>query len=288
MPRSHPPALLKLVARALRDECGVTRRDRILVAVSGGGDSMALLHCLALLRRSSAGTGWSLVAHGVDHGLRGEAGQELDLAQRLAESVGVEFSRSRVDVDPGGNLQARARRLRLDALSAAAERLGASLVATGHHADDRAETVVMRLLRGAGPRGLSVLAPRAGQLIRPLIRARRADVQAHLGRHRITFADDPSNDDRRFLRVRVRREVMPLLELLSPQIVGHLSALADQLAQGATPTLLAPDGQVLELSRRHIEQIARAQRLRQYEARIRLPGGRLVRIDRRTGSPALV
>lgn len=285
MSRSHPPTLLKLVARTLREECRVERGDRILVAVSGGGDSMALLHCLAVLRHK---LGVSPVAHGVDHGLRPEAAAELDLVERFATSLDVPFSRTKIALESGGNLQARARQARLTALGAAATRHECTLIATGHHADDRAETVVMRLLRGSGPRGIAVLPPRAGRLIRPLIRARRADVQAHLSRHGIAVADDPSNFDRRFLRVRVRLEVMPLLEALSPQIVGHLTALADQVGQDTPPTLVSPDGEILRLSRRHLEQIARAQRLRQYRARIRLPGGRLVRIDRRTGSPQLI
>lgn len=285
MARSHPPALLKLVDRALREECAVARGDRILVAVSGGGDSMALLHCLSLLSRKA---GITLLAHGVDHGLRREAAAELDLAERFAGSLGVSFGRSKIDVATGGNLQARARRARFAELAAAASRHECALIATGHHADDRAETVVMRLLRGSGPRGLAVLPPRAGPLVRPLVRARRSDIEAHLERHGIEIAADPSNANRRFLRVRVRLEVMPLLEALSPQIVGHLTALADQLGQGAPPTLVAPDGEILKLSRRHLEQITRAQRLRQYQARIRLPGGRLVRIDRRTGSPQLI
>jgi tRNA(Ile)-lysidine synthase len=285
MSRSHPPTLLKLVDRALREDCGVSRGDRILVAVSGGADSMALLHCLALLGRKS---GLAVVAHGVNHGLRREAGAELDIAETFAGSLGVRFERSEVVVPPGGNLQARARRARFAELDAAAAGNDCTLIATGHHADDRAETVILRLLRGSGPRGLAVLPPRAGRLIRPLVRARRSDIEAHLSRHGIEVATDPSNSDRRFLRVRVRLEVMPLLEALSPQIVAHLAALADQLGQGAPPTLVAPDGQILQLSRRHLEQITRAQRLRQYHARIRLPGGRLVRIDRRTGSPQLI
>jgi tRNA(Ile)-lysidine synthase len=242
--RTHPPTLLTLVRRALEDEGLATRGDVVLVAVSGGPDSMALLHALAWLRPK---LGYELVAHGVDHGLRAEATAELNLAEAFARNLGVPFARTRVRVPEGGNLQARARHARYEALRAAAHAHGARRIATAHHADDRAETVLMRLLRGTGARGLAVLPPRSGvarsgfetsgceSLIRPMIRARRADVLAHVARHAIPHAHDPSNENPRFLRTRIRREVLPLLEELNPGIVAHLCALADQLAGGDAP-----------------------------------------------------
>jgi tRNA(Ile)-lysidine synthase len=224
--RSHPPALLTSAAKTLRDECRVTASDTILVAVSGGIDSMCLLQTLAKLR---AKLGYSLLAHGVDHGLRAEAALELDLAQSFAAQLDVPFERSRVKLRSGGNIQHRARELRYQALETAVQRAGATLLATAHHADDRAETVLLRLLRGAGPDGLAVLPPRAGQRIRPLIRAQRRDIEAHASRHRIPSREDPSNADRRFLRSQVRHELLPLLERMSPGIRVHLNALADAL-----------------------------------------------------------
>jgi tRNA(Ile)-lysidine synthase len=225
--RSHPPALLKSVLRALQGECQVQREDRILVAVSGGVDSMCLLHTLSVL---SSKLGFSLLAHGVDHGLRPEAAQELEQAERFAQQLGVPFGRSKVKLRPGGNIQHRARELRYGALEAAGKRAHATLLATAHHADDRAETVLLRLLRGAGPEGLAVLPARAGQRIRPLIRATRTDIVAHAARHRIPSCDDPSNVDARFLRSRVRHELLPLLEQMSPGVRVHLNALADALS----------------------------------------------------------
>jgi tRNA(Ile)-lysidine synthase len=200
----------------------------VLAAVSGGPDSMAMLHVLALLRSRLA---FGLFAHGVDHGLRPEAAAELDLAEGFARSLDVPFARTRVSVAPGGNLQARARVARWEALRAAAARVGAHRIATGHHADDRAETMLIRILRGTGARGLGVLPPRDGDRIRPLHRARRADVDAHVARHHVPHAIDPSNADPRFLRVRVRGELLPALERLSPRVVEHLCRLADELSQ---------------------------------------------------------
>ena len=225
--RSHPPTLETLARRLLVDHALVSRGDVVLAAVSGGPDSMALLHVLARLRERF---GFSLVAHGVDHGLRPEAAAELGVARSLARDLGVVFDVTAVHPGRGSNLQARARAARWEALRAAARRSSAASIATGHHADDRAETVLLRLLSGSGPRGLACLPPRDGDRIRPLLLARRADVLAHVRRHAIRYVTDPSNHDGRFARVRVRRELLPLLESMSPSIVAHLNGLADDLA----------------------------------------------------------
>ncbi len=278
--RSHPPSLRRLAERTVRDEGLFARGDVVLVAVSGGPDSMALMHVLALLRRT---LGHTLVGHGVDHGLRAGAREELALAAELAYRLGVPFAITTVDVAPGGNLQARAREARHRALQDAAARAGARVVATGHTADDRAETVLLRLLRGAGPRGLAVLGPRApspvapsegaeastADLVRPLVRARRADVLAHLARHGLAYAADPSNADPRFTRVRVRREVLPLLQEISPGIIEHLCALADMIGE------LGLEGDPLRgLGRAQRSMIERANRLGQRIVKIRVRGGR--------------
>jgi tRNA(Ile)-lysidine synthase len=226
LPRSHPPTLITLVRATVRDHALIARGATVLVAVSGGADSMALLHVLGLLRRELA---FGLFAHGVDHGLRLEAAAELDMAEAFARTLEVPFERTRVLVAPGGNLQARARAVRWDALRAAAARAGATRIATGHHADDRAETMLMRILRGTRARHLGVLPPLDGDRIRPMLPARRADVEAHIRRHRIPHCNDPSNGDPRFLRTRVRLELLPVLERLNPRVVEHMYVLADEL-----------------------------------------------------------
>lgn len=259
MPRSHPPSLITIVRRTLVEDCGPLRARAVLAAVSGGGDSQAMLHVLA---RLAPQLGFQLRAHGVDHGLRAEASGELDLAEALARRLGVPFGRTRLALARGANLQARAREARYAALREAAAP-DQALIATAHHADDRAETVLLRLLRGAGPRGLAVLPARAQDVIRPLLRAGKGDVLAHLARHRLNFAEDPSNADAAFLRVRVRRELMPLFTQLSPQIVRHLNALADAL-QGAEPPVVAQldDGAAPQaLNRAQIREVLRARRL---------------------------
>ena len=276
MARSHPPTLLTTLSATLRRGCSVQRGDHILVAVSGGGDSQSLLHALA---RLAPKLGLVLSAHGVDHGLRPEASAELDMAQELAGDLGVAFGRSQLSVRPGANLMHRARRARYQALRQAAADVGAGLIATAHHADDRAETVLLRLLRGAGPRGLAVLPARDGDLLRPLIHVPRAAVVAHLARHHIEFARDPSNLDRRFLRVRVRHELMPLLESLSPEIVSHLNALADQLASGPVPRLLDDQGRPVDLGRAQVEALRQLVASGSAKAHVRLSDSRVLRLD---------
>ncbi len=288
MKHSHPPTLLTIARRTATDERLFSPGDTVMVAVSGGPDSMALL---SVMGRLGPTLGLVVLAHGIDHGLRPEAQAELELARRLAEQVGVPFGATRVDVGHGANLMERARRARYAALRAAlAERVGAAgrgarLIATAHHADDRAETVLLRLMRGAGPSGLAVLPPRAGDLVRPIIRARRKDVLLHLERHAIPFAQDPSNRDPHYQRSQVRHRVLPMLAELSPRIVEHLCDLAESLHEAESiPAVL--DGQRLGRAQRTL--LARA--LRDGNARVRVPiaGGRVARLDLSRGEFVLM
>ena len=288
--RSRPASLATIVRRAMTGagECALPPGTPILVAVSGGPDSMALLDVLA---RLGPGLGLEVLAHGVDHGLRPEAARELDLAEKFATSVGVRFDRPRVTVPRGGNLQARARELRWSALASVARGRGAA-IATAHHADDRAETLLMRLLRGAGTRGLGVLPPRAEApvttaappspgvtVVRPLLRARRADVLLHVERHAVPFASDPSNEDPRYLRTSVRQAVLPLLEKLDPHIVRHLETLADELVNAELRG--KSQAWASSLPRPTQEALTRLMASGSHDARVWLPGGLVVSVDPR-------
>lgn len=284
MPRSHPPTLITLVARTLREEAGALAGVHVLAAVSGGADSVAMLHVLAGLRER---LGFELSACGVDHGLRREAAGELELAALVADRVRVSWEVRRVSVGEGANLQARAREERYRALRDVARGRAAGLIATGHHADDRAETVLARILRGSGVRGLGVLPVRGGDLLRPLIRARRSDVLAHCERHDLPFAEDPTNRDPRFQRTRIRRELLPLLEELSPGAVTALNGLADECSQAPLPPILV-DGEPLELGRQHALELRRALSTDNRRACIPLGGGRVIVLDPLTGEPVVV
>lgn len=245
MTRSHPPTLLRLVERALQGPCALPQGAQLAVAVSGGPDSMSLLHALSILR---ARLNFELYALSVDHGLRPEARAEVDVVAEFAAQLAVPFQSVQLKLAPGGNLQARARAARYEALWALVDQISPQgFLATAHHADDRAETVLLRLIRGTSPAGLAVLSEREGHLLRPLIRAHKTDVLTHNERHHVPVCQDPSNLSRRFMRVRVRHELMPLLKELNPKIVEGLCALADE-----------SEGQPLGLSREQRAQLQSA------------------------------
>ncbi len=277
MSQSHPPSLVTLVTQTLKRHTMWHAGECTLVAVSGGADSMVLLHVLAKLREKF---GHRIAAHGVDHGLRANAATELDIAERFAAELGVPFSRTNLQVSSGGNLQARAREQRYFALETAAKAAGATRIATAHHADDRAETFILRLLRGSGPKGLAVLPPASGDRIRPLIGVRREQILAYAGRHHIPFSNDPSNIDPRFTRTRVRAEVLPLLHQLNPKIVEHLSILADQLAAANLPNAPEIDDFAADLPRTARDALAELQRSRSPHMQIALTGGLVASYDR--------
>jgi len=174
-------------------------------AFSGGADSTTLV---ALATRAEC----QVTAIHVDHGLRPESTDEARQARELASALGVEFRLVTVDIAPGPNLEARARAARLAALPAGA--------LTGHTADDRAETILINLLRGSGLDGLTAMAPAP---TRPLLALRRTETRRLCADLGLTPVADPSNDDPRFVRNRVRHELLPLMsEIAARDIVPVL------------------------------------------------------------------
>ncbi|KLE32369.1 tRNA lysidine(34) synthetase TilS [Aurantiacibacter luteus] len=197
---------------------------RIGLAVSGGPDSMAML-----LLAHEAIPGHFEVAT-VDHGLRPEAGGECALVAKTCETRGVTCEVLAIEV-PEGNVQAMARLARYEALSAWAERRRLAAVATAHHVDDQAETLVMRLNRGSGVRGLAGVrasnypfeARFEAPVIRPLLGFRRAELRSVVKSARVAFATDPGNSDDRFERVTVRRE-LAAADWLDPRALARSAA----------------------------------------------------------------
>lgn len=295
--RAAPPASsprspsLATLARGVLSRAGVAAGDRVLVGCSGGVDSQVLIDVLAHV---APALGVTLVAHGVDHGLRPAAAAELDVAEALCLARGVAFGRTAVDVGHGPNLQARARAARYAALEAARASADARWLATAHHLDDRAETVLIRLLRGAPLRALGVLAESSPPLLRPLIAARRAWIVAHAGRRAIAWAEDPTNADLRPLRGRLRHELLPRLRALDPRVDEHLSAWAEQAlalpAEVDDPIAGLPAAALANLRRdgrlppaRALAALRSAVRAKNREARVLLPGGRIARWDEARG-----
>jgi tRNA(Ile)-lysidine synthase len=153
------------------------------------------------------------------------------------------------------------------------ESVKARWIATGHHADDRAETLLMRILRGTSPSGLAVLPAASEQRLRPFIRSPRSAIAQHLARHGLAYASDPSNAHPRFVRSRVRAEVMPLLESIVPGASARLNLLADELTEPEPVVVTDAQGRVHPLRRSHAAQIRRAQKMEQRGARVWLAGG---------------
>ncbi len=182
--------------------------DTVLVALSGGADSTALLLVLSRLAPELALT---LHALHVDHGLRPDSARDAEAAQALGRRLGVPVQVVAATVEREGSLEDAARRARYAALEAHGDRIGAVRIAVGHTADDQAETVLMRLLEGGGVRGLAGIPPVRGRIVRPLIALRRYRLVAELEASGLGWVEDPTNRDPKFLRNRIRHEVLPLL-----------------------------------------------------------------------------
>jgi tRNA(Ile)-lysidine synthase len=210
-----------------------------VVAVSGGPDSVALAHALVALRRAG-GLGRLVLAH-VNHRLRGA---DSDADERFVADLPAQWQPPRVPCRVrrfdtavearGQNLEAFARQQRYAWLAQLAREEGAAWVAAGHTADDQAETVLFRLLRGSGLDGLGGMAARRPlepgvELIRPLLPVRRREVLVYLDAHRLPFRQDSSNLDRTFTRNRLRHELIPQIQAeYNPALVETLCRLAEQ------------------------------------------------------------
>ncbi|MGH7914887.1 MAG: tRNA lysidine(34) synthetase TilS [Candidatus Binataceae bacterium] len=212
--------------------------EPILLALSGGPDSVALLHGL---RELAPRFGYRLAAAHLNHRLRGaESDRDETFVRDICSALGVELVVEQAsDLDPAAsNLEERAREIRYAFLAATATRLGSVHIATAHHADDQAETVMLRLLRGAGAAGLGAmaesgtLAPTGVTILRPLLRAWRYEILRYLDAIGARFVNDSSNARQSFLRNRVRIELLPALERgFAPGLRGRLAALAGEMRE---------------------------------------------------------
>jgi tRNA(Ile)-lysidine synthase len=219
-------AILDRVSATLRRHSMLDGGGRVLVALSGGPDSVAMLHLLRALAARGELT-LAGVAH-FNHRLRPAADDDERFCRGLAEELGIPIECGAGDVrdaarTSGRSIEDTARRLRYAFLEAAADRLGADRIAVGHTLDDQAETFLLRLIRGAGPRGLAGIRPRVGRVIRPLIEVNRDELRRYLLAAGLPFREDESNADQSIPRNRIRHELIPLLREYSPGIVRVLA-----------------------------------------------------------------
>lgn len=199
---------------------------RLVVAVSGGPDSQALLDALAC-ERDHLGIG-ALFAVGVDHGLRPAAADELRLARDLATRHGVPFTQIAVQVTPRGNRLENARAARYAALEQVAHDLKADAIAVAHTATDQLETILLHLTRGSALRGVAGMAMRRGLLVRPLLNVTRDEVLAYTAARHLPYAQDPSNVDPCRARAHLRATVLPALRQLNPRVETHAARFAER------------------------------------------------------------
>lgn len=212
--------LSRWVRRRLR-RLGV-RDTRVLVAVSGGLDSTVLLHLLA---RAAAPLRLELVVAHVDHGIHPDSASVASGVAATARALGLPAASASLGLGAATS-ETVARRARYDALETLRVEHGARCILLAHHADDQAETVLMRMLAGSGPAGLAAMAPRAGVLVRPLLRVPRAVLERYARRHRLTWWDDPANHDVRHERSWLRTDLLPHLEARLPRVRERLQATA--------------------------------------------------------------
>jgi len=230
MKKTFPPRVRRVLedlAAALRS-FGIDRDDRVVLAYSGGLDSAALLWALCHLhphRRPA------VEAVCVDHGLREDSGAQARRAIEVARSMGVEGRVLRVACEGEGGVEAAARKARYAALARVAE---GRPILTAHTADDQAETVLYRLAKGAGLRGLGAIRPQArlegGRVLRPFLGVRRAALEEVVRYAGIPVIEDATNLSRRYVRNRIRMDVLPALEAAVPGASAAL-ARAARLAQ---------------------------------------------------------
>jgi tRNA(Ile)-lysidine synthase len=221
-------ALSERALRTIRKHGLFPRGARVLVALSGGPDSVALVHILRELEAAGE-LAIAGLAH-FNHRLRGESADEDErFCRDMAAALGLAFEAAGADIRAfarahGRSLEDAARTLRYGFLETAADRLGADVIAVGHTIDDQAETFLLRLIRGAGPRGLGGIRPRAGRVVRPLLEIRRAELRTYAAERGLRFCEDATNADPGIPRNRVRHELIPYLErAFSPGITDVLA-----------------------------------------------------------------
>jgi tRNA(Ile)-lysidine synthetase, N-terminal domain/tRNA(Ile)-lysidine synthetase, C-terminal domain len=269
--------MLSQVLHTIREQALLAGGERVLVAVSGGPDSTALLHALMHL---ASRLHIELVAATVDHGLRPESGREAALVAERCRALGVACEILVVDVKAARHAhvswQEAARNVRLLALQEAAARLGCPRVALGHNADDQAETVLFRIVRGTGVSGLAGIPYERGVFIRPLLDVRRKGILAFLAKRRIPFIEDPSNANRHYARVRIRLDLLPLLARENPRVVEALLSLAQDARAIAAGTPIREPLALPSIPRRAAALIQRMAAEGRGTRRVSVPEGEVV------------
>ncbi|MBN1961605.1 MAG: tRNA lysidine(34) synthetase TilS, partial [Deltaproteobacteria bacterium] len=204
-------------------------QSKVIVATSGGPDSQVLLDLLGSLAPKLQLK--AIFAVGVDHGLRANAGSELDLAEKLAKKHGITFTRIKTQINRNGNILTNARRGRYQLLFNHAKTIAADRIAVAHTATDQAETVLFNLTRGAKLHGAGGIRPRLGLIVRPLLDITHDEILAYLAKYQIIYAEDPSNSDPHRMRAQMRAAVLPALKKLNRGSINNITRFAKRARQ---------------------------------------------------------
>ncbi len=218
--------LLNTFISTLTGPCGVNKGDSVLVCVSGGMDSMVLLD---LIHSVCWSLGLKLGVIHVDHGLRkGESRQDADFVQEKCRELSIRFHLVELNMTPGmANVEEKARTRRYEAIHSCMQNHGYAWAATGHTLDDQAETILYRIIRGTGIRGLAGIEfMRPDGIIRPMLGMKRNHVAEYARLQKISHKNDRTNHDIRLARNYIRADIIPLLEKINPQAVRSIASLA--------------------------------------------------------------
>lgn len=224
-----------LIGEGALQDCQLETSSRVLVAFSGGADSTALL--LELVQLWREGRLQAVAAAHFHHGIRGEEAEEdLSFCRELAERLEIPFFSGRGDVPAYAkaqelSLESAARVLRYAFLESTAREWGATAIATGHHREDQAETVLLHLLRGSGMKGLCGMEYRHGDIVRPLLEVSRREILAYLEDAQQPYRTDSTNLEDDADRNRIRHRVLPVMEEINPRAAAHLAHTAGLLQE---------------------------------------------------------
>ncbi len=226
--------MIHKISTTIHDHQLACHSETILVALSGGPDSVALLHILSFLRKSER---WKLTALYINHGIRPkEAEKEEEFCRGFCEKLSVCYLVEHVDIpklarSQKKGLEETARDVRYEILEQTADQIGAERIAIGHHQDDQVETVLFRIIRGTGLTGLIGIPYKRGRIIRPLLSTRKEEILAYIKKNELSYCEDSSNKDLSFRRNYLRHHLLPMIRSdLNPQVDLALAHLAEIVA----------------------------------------------------------
>ena len=223
--------LSQKIYTAIQKDQLITPGDTLIIGLSGGPDSIFLLHVLASLQEE---LNLKLIAAHLDHGWRPDSGKDVQFCQQAALALGVEFVTRKfsdlgLSLKFNGSLEELGRQARRHFFETVRQEYLAQAIALGHHLQDQQETFFIRLIRGTSLSGLVGMRPRHGAYIRPLLSISKDDMLAYLHEHKIPYLNDPTNDADTFLRNRIRQQVLPALKACDARFERSFSATMERL-----------------------------------------------------------